>query len=223
MRVPAASLPAGCPCIPPTQLRSWSVWAPGLRSSSERAPAQRSLWIWRFAAPTLSERSSPTSFRGSSTRHLPSGSQVKALIKIGSLALRGRQTDAAEALLWNAYSYRDGRSAWDAFPEEWRQIARDNAGAALADFVNSIGTYPSRYDLATVEAPVVCSYGERSPTSMFRLTRLLAAAIPTARAHRIDAAGHAAPFDATSNFVRLIADTITITSRHRDFAVPTRA
>jgi hypothetical protein len=44
---------------------------------------------------------------------------------------------------------------------------------------------------------------------MFRLVRSLAAAIPTARTHRIEGAGHAAPFDAPANFVQLIADTIT--------------
>jgi pimeloyl-ACP methyl ester carboxylesterase len=143
------------------------------------------------------------------SRHLPSRSQFGALFEIGSLVVRGRQADAAEALLRNAYSYRNGGTAWDAFPEEWRRIARKNAGAALTDFVNSIGTYPSRRDLATVKVPIACSYGERSPTSMFRLVQLLAAAIPTARAHRIEGAGHAAPFDATTNFVQLIADTIT--------------
>ena len=154
------------------------------------------------------------------TRHLPTASQVAALLEIGSLVLRRRQTDAVEALLRNAYTYREGGTAWDAFPEDWRRIAKENARAALVDFVNSIGTYPSRMDLANVNVPVVCSYGARSPTSMFRLTRLLASAIPTARIHQIEGAGHAAPFDATTNFVRLIADTIT--SRHRDFAVPAR-
>jgi 3-oxoadipate enol-lactonase len=143
------------------------------------------------------------------TRHLPTGSQVAALAKIGSLALRGRHSDAAEALLRSAYTYRDGSSAWDAFPEAWRQAARDNARATLVDFRNSIGTYPSPRDLATVQVPVVCSYGARSPTSMVRLARLLAAAIPTARTQRIEGAGHAAPFDATTNFVQLIANTIT--------------
>jgi pimeloyl-ACP methyl ester carboxylesterase len=143
------------------------------------------------------------------TRHLPTASQVAALAKIGSLALRGRQSDAAEALLRSAYTYRDGRSAWDAFPAEWRKAGRENAKAALADFRNSIGTYPSAKDLATVKVPVVCSYGARSPTSMFRLVRSLAAAIPTASTHQIDGAGHAAPFDATTNFVQLIAGTIT--------------
>jgi pimeloyl-ACP methyl ester carboxylesterase len=143
------------------------------------------------------------------TRHLPSVSQATALAKIGSLALRGRQGDAAETLLRSAYTYRDGGSAWDAFPEEWRQAGRENAKPALADFRNSIGTYPSSTDLATVEVPVVCSYGARSPDGMCGLVRSLAAAIPTARTHQIDGAGHAAPFDATANFVQLIADTIT--------------
>ena len=143
------------------------------------------------------------------TRHLPSGPQVAALAKIGSLVLCGRQSDAADALLRSAYAYRDGGSAWDAFPEEWRRAGRENARAALADLRNSIGDYPSPADLATVEVPVVCSYGARSPESMFRLIRSLAAAIPTASTHRIDGAGHAAPFDATTSFVQLIADTIT--------------
>jgi pimeloyl-ACP methyl ester carboxylesterase len=43
---------------------------------------------------------------------------------------------------------------------------------------------------------------------MIRLVRSLASAIPTARTQRIAGAGHAAPFDATANFVQLIADTI---------------
>jgi pimeloyl-ACP methyl ester carboxylesterase len=120
------------------------------------------------------------------TRHLPTVSQVVALAKIGSLVLRGRQGDAAEALLRSAYSYRDGSSAWDAFPEAWRRAARDNARPTLVDFRNSIGNYPSPTELATVQVPVVCSYGARSPTSMVGLTRSLAAAIPTARMQRIE-------------------------------------
>ena len=143
------------------------------------------------------------------TRHLPTGSQVAALIDIGSLALRGRHGAAAEALLRSAYTYRDGGSAWDAFPEEWRRVGRENARAALADFRNSIGEYPSAADLATVEVPVVCTYGARSPVSMRRLVRSLAAAIPTGRTQEIEGSGHAAPFDAAANFVQVIADTIT--------------
>ena len=142
------------------------------------------------------------------TRHLPTVSQVAALIKIGSLALRGRQSDAAETLLRSAYAYRDGGSAWDAFPEEWRRAGRENAEAALADFRNSIGVYPSAKDLATVEVPVVCTYGARSPDTMKRLVGWLAAAIPTATTREIPGAGHAAPFDATANFVQVVADTI---------------
>jgi pimeloyl-ACP methyl ester carboxylesterase len=143
------------------------------------------------------------------TRHLPTASQVVALVKIGWFALRGRESEAVETLLSSAYAYRDGGSAWDAFPDEWREAANDNAKAALADFRNSVGVYPSGRDLATVVVPVVCSYGARSPRNMSRLVRALASAMPAATAREIEGAGHAAPFDATSNFVELIAETIT--------------
>jgi pimeloyl-ACP methyl ester carboxylesterase len=141
-------------------------------------------------------------------RHLPTRSQIAALIKIAALAVRAREVDAAEVLLRSAYSYGEGGTAWDAFPEEWRRVARENARAALADFRNSIAEYPSRADLGTVEVPVVCSYGSRSPRSMARLVRLLAAAIPTASVHELEGAGHAAPFDGTSTFVQLVADAL---------------
>jgi pimeloyl-ACP methyl ester carboxylesterase len=97
------------------------------------------------------------------TRHLPRGPQVRALATIGSLIVRGRQSDAAEALLRSAYSYRDGGTAWDAFPEDWRRAGRENGKAALWDFLTTIGNHPSASDLATVGVPVVCSYGARSP------------------------------------------------------------
>ena len=141
-------------------------------------------------------------------RRVPSFSQVKALVGIGSLAVLRRYGDAAETLLRSAYMYRDGRSAWDAFPEEWRQAGRDNAKAALADFRNSIADYPSARDLATVGVPVVCTYGERSPTSMIRLVRSLARAIPAGSTRQIDGAGHAAPFDSPTSFVRVVADAL---------------
>lgn len=142
------------------------------------------------------------------TRHVPGLSQLGGLARIGSNILRGRQTAAAEALLRAAYAYRDGGSAWEAFPEDWRRAGRENASAALADFRNSIGVYPSAKELATVEVPVVCTYGARSPDQMARLVRLLAAAIPAAKAQRIDGAGHAAAFDAPENFVQVIADAV---------------
>jgi pimeloyl-ACP methyl ester carboxylesterase len=43
--------------------------------------------------------------------------------------------------------------------------------------------------------------------------RALAAAIPNARTVRIEGSGHAAAFDARSNFVQLITDVITVDAR----------
>jgi pimeloyl-ACP methyl ester carboxylesterase len=142
------------------------------------------------------------------TRHLPTRSQVKTFLSMGSFVLRGRPRDATEVLLRSAYSYRGGGSAWDAFPEEWRRVAKENANATLRDFLTTIGNHPTAKDLSTISVPVVCSYGTRSPDFMARCTRSFAAAIPTARVHRIEGAAHAAPFDATANFVQLISYTI---------------
>ena len=142
------------------------------------------------------------------TRHLPTGSQVRTFTRMGSFLLRGRPSDAAETLLRSAYRYREGGSAWDAFPEEWRRAGRENAEAALWDFLTTIGNHPRTRDLATITAPVVCSYGARSPDFMARCTRSFAAAIPGARVHRLERAAHAAPFDAPDDFVRLISGTV---------------
>jgi pimeloyl-ACP methyl ester carboxylesterase len=138
--------------------------------------------------------------------HVPTRSQLAAFARIGALMLRRRNVAATEALMRGAYTYGDGSTAWDAFPEEWKEVARDNAAAALADFRNSIGSYPSRDDLATIEVPVVCTYGARSPRWMANLVRSLGAAIPTATTREIEGAGHAAPFDATAAFVRVVAE-----------------
>jgi pimeloyl-ACP methyl ester carboxylesterase len=141
-------------------------------------------------------------------RHLPNLSQIAALARIAMFELRGRHDDAADALLRSAYAYREGGTAWDAFPEEWRRVARDNAQATLADFRNSVGNYPSATDLASITVPVVCTYGTRSPDNIVRVVLALAAAIPTARTCRIEGSAHAAPFDAPANFARVIADAI---------------
>lgn len=142
-------------------------------------------------------------------RHVPTRAQAAALATVGWLALRRRPGEAADTLLRFAYTYRDGGSAWDAFPEEWRRIGRENGWATLVDFRNSVGEYPSRADLATINVPVVCSYGARSPDTMLRDVRALAAAIPGAGLHRVEGCGHAAPVDATAEFVGLIGGAVT--------------
>ena len=59
-------------------------------------------------------------------RH-PDASGLGTLARMQWLAWRGRYPEAAETLLRWVYSYRDGGSAWDAFPEQWRRTARETA------------------------------------------------------------------------------------------------
>lgn len=142
------------------------------------------------------------------TRHRPTLRQVAALSKMAWLASRGRHADAAAAFLRFAYGYRDEGSAWDRFPVEWRRAASENAEAALADIRIAIGGYPSAGQLATVDRPVICSCGERSAETMVRVTRALARAVPTGTFRQIPGAGHAAAFDAPSEFAKVVLDAL---------------
>jgi pimeloyl-ACP methyl ester carboxylesterase len=140
------------------------------------------------------------------TRYPPTRAQIAALSRTGWLALRGKHADAAETFLRFAYSYQDGGTAWEAFPEEWRRTARDNAKAALTDIRMGIDGYPPTSQLATITRPIVLTCGSRSHTTLKRIASSLAAAIPGARAQEIESAGHAAAFDAPVRFAQVIAD-----------------
>jgi pimeloyl-ACP methyl ester carboxylesterase len=140
------------------------------------------------------------------TRQPPTRSQIAALASMSWLAARGRHTDAAARFLRFAYTYRDGHSAWDAFPEKWRHTVSENARAALTDIRIAISGYPPANALATIKPPVVCSYGARSTETMARVTRALARAIPTSTVSEIQDAGHAPTFDAPGNFAQAVID-----------------
>jgi pimeloyl-ACP methyl ester carboxylesterase len=140
-------------------------------------------------------------------RH-PSASGLGTLARTQWLAWRGRYGEAAETLLRWVYSYRDGGSAWDQFPEQWRRTARENGRSVVADLRATIGGYPRPQDPAKITAPVVCTYGSRSRSYMRSITRSLAQAIPTARVREIDGAAHAVPFDAPGNFAQVIAEAM---------------
>ena len=140
-------------------------------------------------------------------RH-PRPSGLATLAGMQWLAWRGRYAEAAETLLRWVYSYRDGGSAWDEFPERWRQAATDNGRSVVADLKSTMGSYPRPKDLATITAPVVCTYGSRSRTYMRAITRALARAIPTATLREIDGAAHAVMFYTPGNFVQVIVEAM---------------
>jgi pimeloyl-ACP methyl ester carboxylesterase len=115
------------------------------------------------------------------------------------------------AFLQFAYSYRDGGSAWERFPAEWRDIAADNAEAGLADLRAGIRAYPTAEELAGVNTPVVCSCGSRGSSKLLRVTRKLTSVMPNATFREIEGAGHAAPFDAPAAFTDVITSLVLST------------
>lgn len=138
----------------------------------------------------------------------PTASGLGTLGRTLWLAARGRDVEATEVLLRYVYSYREGGSAWDAFPEAWRRTARQNGKSVVADLRATLGSYPSAATLATLTTPVVCTYGSRSRRYMRSITRSLAASIPSATVREIDGAAHAVPYDAPRGFAQVIADAI---------------
>jgi len=155
-------------------------------------------------------------------RH-PDASGLVVLAKIQWLAWRGRYAQAAETLLRWVYAYRDGGSAWDAFPEQWRQTARNNGRSVVADLKSTMGGYPSPQDLATIAAPVVCTYGSRSRSYMRAVTRSLAHAIPATSVREIGGAAHAVAFDAPGNFAQVIVQAIRLRAGGDDDVCDPRA
>jgi pimeloyl-ACP methyl ester carboxylesterase len=142
-------------------------------------------------------------------RH-PDASGLVVLARMQWLAWRGRYPEAAETLLRWVYAYRDGGSAWDAFPDQWRQTARENGRSVVADLKSTIGGYPSPQDLATISEPVVCTYGSRSRSYMRAITRSLAHAIPAASVREIGGAAHSVAFDAPGSFAQVIAEVVRV-------------
>lgn len=145
-------------------------------------------------------------------RH-PAASGLLTLTRMEWLAARGRHADAAEVLLRYVYGYHDGGSAWDAFPADWRRIARDHGRSVIADLHSTLGSYPAADDLARITVPVVCTYGSRSRPYMRAITAALAAAIPSSTVRQISGTAHAVPFDAPDEFARVIADVVLYAER----------
>lgn len=140
-------------------------------------------------------------------RH-PSVPALGMLARMECQARRGRYAEATETLLRFVYAYRDGGSAWDQFPEEWRRTAKENGKSVIADLESTILGYPRPKDLAKITVPFVCTYGSRSPSYMRSITRALARAIPAAQVREIDGSAHAVTFDAPGKFVRIIGEAI---------------
>jgi len=86
-----------------------------------------------------------------------------------------------------------------------------------------MGGYPRPQDLATIAAPVVCTYGSRSRSYMRAVTRSLAHAIPATSVREIGGAAHAVAFDAPGNFAQVIVQVIRVRAGGDDDVCDPRA
>jgi hypothetical protein len=124
-------------------------------------------------------------------------------VEDGLSSSRHRHPDVAALFLRLAYSYRDGRSGWEQFPDPRRRTVSDNAEAALADIRMVIDGYATAKELASVSSPVECTCGSRTDPTMAHATQARAGEIATTAFRQIEGAGHAAlgPFQRQANKV----------------------
>lgn len=141
-------------------------------------------------------------------RQHPDPSAAETFTTMQQLAGQGRHAEAAETFLRWVYAYHAGGSAWDAFPETWRRIARENGKATISDVRAAADDYPRQEELARITTPVVCTYGARGHAPMPFVARALADAIPGAKVREIAGAGHAQAFDAPAAFMQVIIDAM---------------
>jgi pimeloyl-ACP methyl ester carboxylesterase len=134
----------------------------------------------------------------------PDVSIVKPLLKVQALRYSRGNVPAAEAFLRWAYAYREGGSAWDQFPEEWRAIAREHSEAALIDLDIATGERLRAARIRSIRTPGICVYGERGAMAMARLTMRLGRLLPNATVRGIAGAGHAVHFDQPDAFAHVI-------------------
>ena len=123
-------------------------------------------------------------------RH-PSLATIRAVIRMQRLHKQGRVADAAENFMSWAYAYPGGGSAYEAYPQRWREVARSNAASTVHDIAAvATGESISRRQIGQLSMPVVCTVGERSRNANRTLMRRLAAWLPNARLETIAGAGH---------------------------------
>ncbi len=134
----------------------------------------------------------------------PNISIIKTLFRVQALRYSGRKVRAAETFLHWAYAYRDGGSAWDQFPEAWREAARQHAEAVLIDLDIATAEYLSQAKVRSIQTPAVCTYGERGAAAIARLTVRVGDLLPNASVRPIPGSGHAVHFDQPTLFVQTI-------------------
>ena len=121
--------------------RSWKHWRPDRRWRSGRAPGRPSRWNWRSADRIWSAGSSRTRHPGGRCGIPARRAWARWRGCSGWHAEAATRRQPKPLLRW-VYSYRDGGSARDEFPEAWRRTARENARSVVADLRATLGSYP---------------------------------------------------------------------------------
>ena len=105
-------------------------------------------------------------------------------------ALASRDLDTAARHFIDFWS---GAGSWDAMAPVRRQSVRGSIDKVRADFGALLADETTTEALASLNMPVLCLSGGRSPRVTRRIAQLLARTLPGVTSKRIDEAGHMGP------------------------------
>lgn len=141
----------------------------------------------------------------------PSAEFLGLLAKARYACLRGRNREAAEMFLRWVFQRRSGGTAWDAAPQDLKDLLLANAKAF------DIEARPHRYDqmlddvsakaVAECAVPVTFLLGDDSHPIFHRAHRSLATALPRARTIRVPKASHLLPWEAPEAVVEAVRES----------------
>jgi pimeloyl-ACP methyl ester carboxylesterase len=142
------------------------------------------------------------------THRIPPASQIAALAKIGALVLRGRPGDAAEVLLRTTYTYPDGTSAWDAFPPNGGRSPGRTREPLWRTSATRSSPIPPRRISRPSPSPSSAATAHAAGRAWSASSARLPPPSPPRQPGKSTGPAMQHPFDATTNFVRLITDSI---------------
>lgn len=138
----------------------------------------------------------------------PTPDAEEMLGRVLELVRQRQPSEAAEAFVRWAVSYRTGGSAIDRFDPALVQSLLDNAETMLAEMQSGSGEELTSERLEKITCPVTCLVGELTQESFVACTDRLLRRLPKARLIRIANAAHAIHFDQPERFVEAVRSAI---------------
>jgi pimeloyl-ACP methyl ester carboxylesterase len=145
----------------------------------------------------------------------PDFGMIRTLIKVTVQRHTQGAQRAAQTFLRYALSARTGESAWDQWPESWRQIMSNNASSTLAELDAGTGEELTEAQITAIHCPITCLWGDQSQPLLRNATKRLLRLLPQALSIEVAGGAHGLHVSHRSKFVQAVEQAVTDGTRVR--------